>query len=211
MSVKFGTRENFRFFYRVFLPIILAVFTTFVSLGAFMIWATSRSDEASVSREMKLVSHILDQQQDLVKLEQKDVVAWDMALAAVQGELDIDWIEEYLGKGMYEFYGHDRAWVLGPNLQPVYAMQDGKTVDISTYENSRATLEPTARRLREINWQGALSSFIYGHNDNIPSIVDIALIDGMPAIVSQMTIASGTRVGDQAPGLEYIHITAGEF
>ena len=208
MLTEAKANANWRFLYRVLLPIILAVVTTLISIGSFMLWTASRNDEASISRQTELISHILDQQKALIKREQEDVVAWNKAVSAVQGTLDMDWIEENLGLSMYDFFGHDRSWVINPDLQPVYAMRDGATVPPDSFEISRSVLEPTTRRLREINWQGALSIYIYGHNDIIPSIVDIVMIEGKPAIVSQMPIATNARVGKQAPGLEYIHITA---
>ncbi len=204
---KLSKSENWRFSYRVLLPIILAVVVTLTSFGSFMFWTASRNDEAAVTRQMKLVSHAINQQKVLIIKEQADAVAWDKALKAVQGNFDFKWIETNLGKGMNEFFGHDRTYLLNPDLIALYAMSDGMTALPESFEKSREVLEPFARRLKEINWQGALSSYIYGHSGSIPNIVDVAKIEGKPAIISLMPIASDKRVGEQGAGKEYIHIS----
>jgi diguanylate cyclase (GGDEF)-like protein len=170
-------------------------------------WTASRNDQTSIARQLILVENSLNEQKQLIAREQKSVVAWEKTLKAVQGDVDLKWIEENLGPSMFEFFGHDRSYVLDPDLKPIYAMAYGKTIKNRTYESARPQIDPIAKRLREISWQGALSSYIYGHNDNIPNIVDVATIDGKPAIISLMPIASNIRVGNQAPGLEYLHIS----
>ncbi len=202
-----SAKENWRFSYRVLLPIILAVFFTVAAIVSFIVWTAERNDKASVSRQIKLVAHILEQQKNLIKEEQADVVAWDRALKAVQDEIDFAWIDANLGKGMKEFFGHDRTFLLNPKLIPIYAMADGKTASPELFEASRAVIEPLAQRLKEINWQGALSLYVYGHSGVIPNIVDVVKIENKPAIISLMPIASDKRVGQQRAGKEFIHIS----
>ncbi len=207
MPTRVATNKNWQFSYRVLLPIIVVFIATLVIVGGFIFWTSSSSDEASISRQDTLITHSLNEQKSLIAKEQKTVVTWDKSLEAVQGELDLNWIETKLGTEMYEFFGHDRTFVLDANLKPVYAMTLGNTVSESSYEQVRPIIEPLAKRLREISWQGALSSFIYGHNDIIPNIVDIVNIDGIPAIISLMPIANNKKVGGQAPGSEFLHIS----
>ncbi len=207
MSNTLSSDDNWRFSYRVLLPIVFIVIITLATFGAFMIWTASRTDEASISRQIRLVSHIIEQQKTLIKKEQEDVAAWDKAVDAVQDPLDMEWIEENLGKGMREYFGHDRTFLLDPELKAVYAMKDGKSVEPELFEKSREELEPITKRLREINWQGAFDAYTYGHTPYVPNIVEVTIVEGKPAIVSQMPIISNKSVRGQIAGKEYIHIS----
>jgi len=208
MSKDVKAGRGWRFSYSVFLPIILAAIGTVATIAIFITWAASRNDNEAANRQTNLVSHILSDQRTQVSREQEDVVVWKDSVRAVNGARDASFIEENLGIGLYEFYGHDRAYLLDPKLQVVYAMRDGGTVSPEIFETERTTLEPLAQRLREINWQGALSAYVSGASDNIPNISDVVVIEGQPAFVSLTPIISEKTDVPQAPGSEYIHITA---
>jgi len=201
-------QKRWQFFSGVLAPILLAIVGTLLTVGSFIVWSTSRNDDAALSRQTSLVTHILNDQQNLVASEQEDVAAWDDAVEAVQLNFDLDWIEHNLGLGMYDYFGHNRSYLLNPQLRPVYAMRDGVTVDPKVFETERDTLEPLAQRLREINWRGALAAYINGASNKVPNILDVVLIEGQPAIVSLMPIVTDSGDIEQGPGLEYIHITA---
>ncbi len=207
MPGELKANKNWQFSYRVLLPIILVFVSTLIIIVSFIIWTSSRNDAASISRQDTLITQSLNEQKNLIVKEQKSVVAWEKAVNALQGEPDLKWIEENLGIAMNSYFGHDNVFILNPSLEPIYAMAAGKTVDPSYYTQSSVNIAPLAKRLKEINWQGAFSTYIYGHNDNIPHIVDFINIDGFPAIISLMPIATNKLVGNQAAGLEFIHIS----
>lgn len=208
MPGKLKATRRWHFSYSVLLPVILAVIATVGIIGTFIVWSTARNDDAALARQINLVSHILNDERNSVAEEQEDVATWENTYQALQGDLDMNFIEDNLGLGMHEFYGHDRAYLLDPKLHNVYAMRNGSTVDPKIFESERPILEPLAQRLREINWQGAIAAYVSGASEKIPNITDITTIEGQPAIVSLTPIVSDNRDTHQAPGTEYIHITA---
>ncbi|UJQ94399.1 putative bifunctional diguanylate cyclase/phosphodiesterase [Mariluticola halotolerans] len=208
MSRNVQARRGWRFSYSILLPVILAAIGTIATISIFIFWAASRNDNEAMTRQTSLVSHILNDQRSMVAKEQEDVAAWRDALRAVNGQRDMKFIEENLGVGLYEFHGHDRAYLLDPTMQAIYAMRDGTTASPEIFETERQTLEPLAQRLREINWQGALSAYVSGASDNIPNISDVVVIEGQPAFVSLTPIIAERTDVPQAPGSEFIHITA---
>jgi len=199
--------SNWQFSLKIILPILIISFVVIATIIGFMAWTVSRNDEASISHQARLLTHSIKEQRELISREQKSVATWDKALQTIQESKNHEWIESNLGIAMFDFFGHDRVIILNPELQPIYAMENGKSVNNNSYETIRSTIEPIARRLREINWQGALSSFTYGHSDKIPNIVDIALINNQPAIISLMPIASNAKVGNQNAGKEFTHVS----
>lgn len=208
MSKDSKADNRWRFSYSVLLPVFLATACTMATVAIFISWTTARNDDDALSRQVSLVNHILSDQRNHVAEEQRDSAVWDEAFNAVNGERDMDFIQDNLGLGMHEFFGHDRAYVLDPRLRSIYAMRDGGTADPKAFEAARSTLQPLAERLREINWQGALSAYVNGASTTVPNITDVVLIEGQPAIVSLMPIVSDEPGTELAPGSEYIHITA---
>lgn len=202
------TASGWRFFYTVILPISLGAIATIATVGSFIAWSTSRNDDDALLRQVNLVSHILHDQRGLVAQEQEEVATWDNAVKAVSGNLDLNFIKDNFGLGMYEYYGHDRSYLLDPKFRSVYAMRNGISADAAIFETERSALEPLAQRLREINWQGALNAYVNGASENVPSITDIVMIEGQPAIVSLMPVVSRNQNTQPAPGTEFIHITS---
>lgn len=208
MADKKQKTSGLRFFYSAVLPISLAVIVVFAIIGSFFIWSSSRNDDEAVSRQVRLVSNILNDERSRITKEHEDVASWKSAVKAVTGEPDLEFIGSNLGIGMHEFFGHDRAYLIDPSLDPIYAMREGVNARPDIYETERETLEPLVRRLREINWQGAFDAYVNGASDQVPNINDIVQIEGQPAIVSIMPIISDTADIEQTAGAEFIHITA---
>lgn len=208
MTYNEKSSSGWRFFYRVALPISLAAVGVFAVIGGFFLWTSARNDEEAVSRQIRLVSHILNDEQHRITKEQEDVASWKSAVKAVTGELDYEFISTNLGVGMYEFFGHDRSYLLDPSLEPVYAMRDGVSVGPSNYAAEEPALAPLVSQLRQINWQGAFDAYVNGASDQVPNVNEIVQIEGQPAIVSIMPIISEKTDLPQRAGWEFIHITA---
>lgn len=208
MIGKIQRPSGWRFFYRAVLPISLAAIVVFAIIAGFFMWSSARNDDEAVSRQVNLVSHILNDERHRVTREHEDVASWKSAVRAVTGDLDFEFISTNLGIGMNEFFGHDRTYLLNPALEPVYAMRDGITAQAAIFEGERATLEPLVRRLREINWQGAFDAYVNGASEQVPNINELVQIEGQPAIMSMMPIISEKIDLPQRAGWEFIHITA---
>jgi len=196
-----------RFFLAVVVPVAVATLLAVATAFFVVAWTTGRNDAEALSRQTTLVSHILSDERNLIVAEQEEVAVWNHAHRAVQGP-DMRFINENLGVGLYEFFGHDRAYLLNPRLKPIYAMRSGGATRPDTYSSVKSVVEPLAERLKEISWQGALAAYINGSSDIVPNVSDVVLLDGQPAIVSLMPIIAEDENIPQIPGNEFIHVTA---
>lgn len=195
-----------RFLFGVLLPVILSVVVTFGFVAWLIYLSASKSDEQAAAREQTLVRHFLDQQQEVLSDSQFSVVAWDEAVEAVSEPFDEEWVSINLGEDLYFADGIDMVYVLDASLTPVFAMFEGDAIAPSTFSRNKDALTPLAERLREINWQGALSAFVQRVSNVLPSVADTMLIEGKPALVSLMPITSDTGKYGYSPGSEFIHV-----
>ncbi len=198
-------RRNWRFSYKVLIPVLLAVAVTFGTAAGFILWSTGRSDERALERQTRLVSHMLERARAEIAEQQQDVTGWDEAVAALGDEPDLAWIDEYLGASTFADYGHNRIYVLNPETKPVYAMRDGGGVSAQTFEPDRNSIAPLLDRLRGIDGSAAIASYNNGFG-NIPGVTDFALVGDRPALVGAVPILSESNEFTVAPGRAFFHV-----
>ena len=197
--------RNWRFSYKVLVPVLLAVAVTFGTAAGFILWSTGRSDERALERQTRLVSHMLERAHADISDQQQDVTGWDEAVAALGDGPDLEWIEENLGANAFADYGHNRIYVLNPDLQPIYAMRDGGGVPAQTFEPDRASIAPVVDRLRGIDASAAIASYNNGFGE-IPGVTDFGLVGDRPALVSAVPILSESDDVTVAPGQAFFHV-----
>ncbi|MBU1175037.1 MAG: diguanylate cyclase [Alphaproteobacteria bacterium] len=201
-----SSKGRMRFLLSVLLPVLLSVVFTFALVSVLIYVSAEKSDEKAADREQTLVRHFLDQQQDVLRQYQANIVGWDDALVAVEAPYDAAWVEANLGVELHETAGIDMVFLLDPHLAPVFAMFEGEAIQTSNYKRYADAFGPFAERLREIDWQGALAAYTEGVSHVLPSIGDAMLLDGKPALVGFMPVASDSGRFTYRPGSEYIHI-----
>lgn len=198
--------SQWRFVFNVLIPVLVSLVATFGIVGGLIYLSAKKSDEQALKRQRTLVAHTLTEQRAALRQQQANVVGWDDAMQAVTGDVDLEWITRSLGEELHEANGHDRAFLLNPSLEPVFAMNEGKSAPLTEYEKFRTDFTPFVARLREIDWQGALGAYSNGQSQVIPSVGDIMSFGGQPALVSFMPLASDSGRYIYRPGQEYIHI-----
>jgi diguanylate cyclase (GGDEF)-like protein len=158
----------------------------------FIIFSTLKSDDRALERQSKLVAHMLDRTRADMIAEQVYTAAWDDALVALTGEIDMDWVAENLGYGVFADFGYNRIYVLDPAGKPVYAMREGGDVPAESWSAAAGTVQPIVDRLAHIDAVAAISAY---NNDvsDIPDATDIAPVEGRPALVSAVPILSETE------------------
>ena len=114
-----------RFLLSVLLPVLLSVVFTFSCVAGLLYLSAEKSDEQASAREITLVRHFLDRQQEALRQIQANVVGWDDALEAVTPPFDKDWVASNLGEDLYENDGIDMVFLLDASLTPVFAMHRG--------------------------------------------------------------------------------------
>lgn len=207
MTIQHTKTYQWRFVFRVLLPVLIGVVATFGIVAGLVYLSAQKSDEQAFIREIKLVSNALDQQKTILRQQHADAVGWDDALSAVSVPFDFEWIEENLGENLFESHGHDLSFILDPELNPVFAMKDGSVVSNQQYAQYEATFRPFVYRLRELDWQGALAAYSNDVSQVLPSVGDILNLYDQPAIVNFMPIASDSEEFSYRPGSEFIHIS----
>ncbi|MBK8086143.1 MAG: diguanylate cyclase [Devosia sp.] len=198
-------RRNWRFSYKVLVPVLLAVVVTFGAAVGFILWSTSRSDDRALERQTRLVGHMLARAHGDIADQQQDITGWDEAVHALRNKPDLTWIDRNLGASTFADYQHNRIYVLDPQLNPIYAMRDGGGVPPATFEPDRASIAPLVDRLRSVDGDAAIASYNNGFGD-IPGITDFGLVGDRPALVSAVPILSESEELNVAPGSAFFHV-----
>jgi diguanylate cyclase (GGDEF)-like protein len=179
----------------------LTLFTVLMVVG-FGLFAVMRADGDALQRQKAFVTTgIQDAVNDVVQ-QQQSIAIWDDAVTFAKAH-DQQWMIENLGKWMYDYYGHDRAYVLDEHNRSVHAMVDGKTVAADEFSKDEQAIAPLVAKLRQLlveiaAWQG--------NNPPKPYIKDLVTIAGKPAIASVMAIVPSSGRVTQDPGSEYLHV-----
>jgi diguanylate cyclase (GGDEF)-like protein len=168
-----------------------------------MLWATERSDDASIVRQDRLVGLAVNKMQASVAHDQESVTVWDDAVQRVAAG-DSDWIDANLGRWMHSYFGHDQAFIVGPDDSLVY----GFSIDQPNARAAYATVSQAAGKLVVSLRNRLTSADASGVTDHTLSIgeTDIFRLNDRPAIVSVKPIISDTGDLSQAPGQEFMHI-----
>lgn len=196
-----------RFSLKVMLPIVFTVLATVGIVAGFVLWSTGRSDQHALARQTKLVERALADQAERLPIDQADLAIWDDMLAAVEN-VDIDWIDGNLGSVAFDYYGHNRLYVVDATVNPIYAMRDGGQVPASAFDAVRVSIEPLIAQLRSLDGQAAIAAFNSGTPQTAPSAGDVMLIEGRPALVSVMPILSHSGEAIVPAGSEPFCISA---
>jgi diguanylate cyclase (GGDEF)-like protein len=189
----------------VLLPIALAVPPTILLVAFVLLPATRESDRVAWERQYRLVAHVLSEQVAKISHDQESVTIWDDAIEKTVFNFDHEWIDINLGVWMYDYFGHDRTFVLNASDSPIYAMVDGASADTSAYRPVRAAVEPLAKELRDL-----LRSSDLGDAAAEPdrfSAADLVIVEQRPAIASVLPIVSDTGNIEMTPGSEFFLVS----
>jgi len=189
---------------RILLPLVLAGGSTILLVAGVLLYATSESDRLSWARQSSLVSHVLSEQTARISHDQESITIWDDAVRNTKLKFDSEWVDVNLGVWMFDYFGHDRAFVLNDQNQPIYAMIDGAVADPKTYESERKTLAPLTEQLRAL-----LRTAAPGDAAAEPGkyrAADLVVIENRPAIASVLPIVSDSGEVEQTPGTEYFDV-----
>lgn len=197
--------SRWRFSISVLVPVIIAVLVTVGTAAWFILWSTTRGDDRALERQTRLVSHILAKEQEYLANELGDVSPWDDAVDALDDEIDTEWVDDNLGADFYNSYGHNRIYVLDPEMQAVYAMRDGGQASPSSFERDSAVLVPMAREFLSAEMQSAIDAFENGFG-HVPTLTDLAMIEGKAAMVGMTPILGESSDVVVPPGKAFTHV-----
>lgn len=158
-----------------------AVLVTGVVLGS-AAWI----DAGAVGRQQRVVAAALDKSIEKIPYDQESVAIWDDAVVNVRNSFNPAWIDVNLGVWMYDYFKHDRVYVLDAKSRALYTMADGKEVPTSGVLPS-GPMESLTFQLRQLIAAGALDDYEAGRA-RVPRVVDVGLHEARPAIISVMPL-----------------------
>ena len=188
--------------FQVTLTVLGLTLFTLLMVAGFGAYAMLRADADALQRQSVFVATGLQDAVNSVILEQESITVWDDAVTFSKAR-DQQWMVENLGQWMFDYYGHDRAYVLDERGLAVHAMVDGKTMDPAEYAADEPIVAPLVARLRQKMVEIAAWE---GDEPPKPYVEDLATIGGKPAIVSVMAIIPASDRVTQEPGSEYLHV-----
>lgn len=182
----------------------LTVAFTFFMLAAVLILSANRSDQLSQARLHQVVEYALTKSIERVPYDQESVAVWDDAVKFVKG-IDLKWVDINLGVWMYEYFKHDRSYVLNAEDQVLYSMADGKQVSVSRRLPLGKIPEVVAELRKRIR-SGELDRYERGQQ-RVPRALDLGYVDGRPAVISSMPLVSDTGEVAQGRGTESVIVS----
>jgi diguanylate cyclase (GGDEF)-like protein len=198
--------QRWQFQASVLAPVVLALIATAATVLGFVLWATNDLDGRSMQREMRLAARIMAEETETVPHDQQSIAIWDDAIIHTKVKFDQRFVHTNLGLWMHTYFGHDRAFVLDAADKPIYAMNEGNSVDPDLFGADADVYRPLIRELRDQIDRGAVAAYQDGTNPVYPRVVKITTIGDAPAIVSVMPITTDTGEMPQQPGTEYLHV-----
>jgi diguanylate cyclase (GGDEF)-like protein len=197
--------SNWQFSRKVMLPIIIAIVVTIGTVASFVTWSVGRTDDHALARQTRLLEQAMADQMAAILVGQEDLAAWDEAVAAV-AERDLDWLNENIGPTAFDYYGQSRVYLLDANGKGVYAMRDGGQVPAKAVEPVRATLAPFIEQLHSLDNLAAIDAYNNFIGEAPPAVVDVALIEDRPAIVSVMPMLLNIGTDFAPVGTEPLYV-----
>ena len=182
----------------------LAAFALAIVVG-FGFYAAAQSDEASLERQKIFIADGLRDQIAAVQREQESVTVWDDSIINVRAGNQA-WIEENLSTWMYTYYGHNRVYILDAANRAIHAMREGKVVEASTFSEDEPELQATIEKLRHMLADPPKAD-ASGQSAKMVA-QDLVSLQGRPAILSVMPLVPSSDRVTQAPGTEYLHVSA---
>jgi len=169
-------------------------------LFAMLILSASRSDQLSHARLHQVVEYALAKSVERVPYDLESVAIWDDAVKNVKNNFDLKWVDINLGVWMYDYFKHDRTYILNAQNQVLYSMADGKQLSVSR-RLPMGKIAELVSVLRQRISEGALDRYDKGQ-ERVPRAVDLGFVDARPAIVSVMPLVSDTGEVTQQRGTE---------
>lgn len=185
------------------LPLMIAM-ALMGSIYLVIRWSAQQSDTAATARQQQLVELVISKMQGSIAHDQESATVWDDAVRMVSQTWDREWVDSNLGRWMHSYFGHDGAFVISPDRQPLYAFLVAEPNESNAFNKIAPAVLPLIDTLQKrLSAQDET-----GTNDQILSIgeSDLVRIDGRPAIVSVKPIVSDTGDIEQQPGREFLHV-----
>jgi diguanylate cyclase (GGDEF)-like protein len=184
---------------------ILMVGLIALLVASFALWSAARSDQLVKKRLEQTVALALAKSEQQISYDQESVAHWDEAVLNARNAFNPTWVDVNLGVWMYDYFKHDRVYVIDAKERVTYAMADGLQVS-SNGDIPNAAIRNLVVQLRQQISHGALDAFA-AETARIPRAEDLGIIDGRPAMVSVMPLIPHTNQIVQDRGTETVIVS----
>ncbi|WP_170848444.1 EAL domain-containing protein [Devosia sp. YR412] len=198
MQAKTSTLQRWQFSAAVLLPVVLALVITAAAVLAFVFWTTTNIDQRAVERQQAMLQGVMATRRGLLVQQLGTVATRNDTVVNAGVILNFQWVDANLGKWLHDVYGHDLTVVLDAAGHPLYIMENGVTVEQPAFEQLAAPLRALIDDVRAMPVQPTTA----GHFAPARALSDLAVIDGMPAMIGVMAISSATGTVAQSPGTQ---------
>lgn len=188
-------------------PVVLALAVAATTVVTFLLWSTAELDSATLERERELARRVVATEGRHIAHDQLSATLSDDAVKHTRFGYDRDWVSVNLGQRMHAHFGHNRAFVLDPTNRPLFAMDQGQTVTPDLYYADREAYAPIVESLRAtLRARDGDTTAGPGRHPGLQQ-VEVALVAGVPALVSVSAILSPSDMLLQHPGTEFLHVS----
>lgn len=204
MTGYFGHPSRKHFLLRTVVPFFAAAAILNLVAAGLLYWSTAEADRISIERQQGLVDLVVSKLRATIAHDQESVTVWDDAVEEVRAGSS-DWIDVNLGSWMNTYFGHDGAYIINTENQPIYASVNGSVADPAMlsdiWPQTQLLVEDLRERLRSGDETGV--------SDRVLTIgaSEIAVVSERPAVISVKPIVSDSGEIDQVAGNEFLHIT----
>jgi diguanylate cyclase (GGDEF)-like protein len=208
---------GWRFGPKILIPVMVVLTITIGLAVAGLYWATTRSDQVSVERQMRTTQRAMDDMTARLALDEETVAVWDDVVIHVERrQRDMAWLDENTGDWLNNLFGHEQIYLLDVRDRPVYASIDGEMAPAARFEavrgDVRHMIDVVRGRVRErpgrfdrLPGQARPGAAVLT-TDNAIHNTRIISVGGRPAAVSVMLVRYHT-ISARRPGTEPVIIT----
>ncbi len=207
-STNAPAMQQWRFSVGLLVPVIVCLLATAVATFGFVMWSAQGVDQRAADRQTALARHVIERQLDRIPHDQESVTLWDEAVLNTKLSFDRTWVDTNLASWMRDYFGHDDVLVLDQRNQPIYAMLEGAPASLAEARLAFTDVEPLAAELRLRIMSGAIDDYVAGRMAAPPRISELAIVNGVPSLVSVAPLMSDSGAITQGRGSEYLHISA---
>ena len=173
-------------------------------VACFALWSATRSDQLFQKRLEQTVALALSKSEQQIPYDQESVAHWDEAVTNTR-VFNRTWVDINLGVWMYDYFKHDRVYIVDAKQRVIYAMADGHQLDTNG-DLASAAIRNLITQLRQSIARGAIDAFDAGQA-RMPRMEDLGVIDQRPAIISAMPLLPHTKQVTQEQGAETLIVS----
>ncbi|HRN84853.1 MAG TPA: EAL domain-containing protein [Hyphomicrobium sp.] len=191
--------------WRLAVASVYTVVATALLVFGVVFWSASRIDQLSQERQFRTIASALVSSVERIPYDQESVAIWDDAVRYAKDSFDPKWVETNLGIWMYEYFKHDRTFVIRSDGTLVYSMVDGKTVTNPNYRPDAAVFDVVTALRKQIA-AGVLDDYELNKR-RLPHLVDFSFEGQRPVLISAVPLVPESKIATQPRGTESVLVS----